>query len=364
MIVSIHRVDPSGAISLMAANVPYSNLQWTRRLSTCGEFAAELACAFPGEWPGRYLLTSDERDEVGVIEKVTASEDSSGNACSISGRFAECLWARWVAPAGGSTAKGANWRQAVTAALTNWHMSDIPALSMGSGTSSATGSSYSLVAEQGKSCMESVYAVTFDAGSRPLVSYDRDKDPGHLVVSLVDGVDRTRGQTANAMCVFALSLGTADSMEYSGDYSSMCSEVLAHASKNEGQSDEVSVSRTVGVPGFDAGAMWKARAFEDVSSLIDQDTKPTAALVDSAGALRAYDHQAAVSIDGKISCAGYLDTWDLGDLVEAELPSLSLVAKQRIEEVREIWKAEGHTVEATVGTKQLSRIARAMIGRR
>ena len=78
MIVSIHRVDPSGAISLMAANVPYSNLQWTRRLSTCGEFAAELACAFPGEWPGRYLLTSDERDEVGVIEKVTASEDSSG----------------------------------------------------------------------------------------------------------------------------------------------------------------------------------------------------------------------------------------------------------------------------------------------
>ena len=54
----------------------------------------------------------------------------------------------------------------------------------------------------------------------------------------------------------------------------------------------------------------------------------------------------------------------MGDLVEAELPSLSLVAKQRIEEVREIWKAEGHTVEATVGTKQLSRIARAMIGRR
>ena len=364
MIISIHSVSPSGAISLEAANVPYSNLQWTRRLSTCGEFSAQLAGAFTLPWPGRYIVTADERDEVGVIEKVEVEESGEGASCTISGRFAECLWARWVAPAYGAVAKGANWRQAVTAALSSWHMGDIPALAMGAGTEKATGSSYALTAGKGDSAMESVYAVTLDAGSRPLVSYDRDADPDHMAVRLIDGKDRTRSQSENAVCVFALSLGTADSVSYYGDFTSACSEVAAHAGRNEGQDGQVLVDRTVAVKSFDAATMWKARAFEDVTSLIDQDAVPTAQLVDAAGALRSYDHLAAVSIDSSISYAGYLDTWDLGDLVEAEVPSLSLVAPQRIEEVREVWKPEGHTVEASVGTKQLTRIARALIGRR
>ena len=364
MIISIHSVSPSGAVALEAANVPYSNLQWTRRLSTCGEFTAQLAGTFPLPWPGRYIVTADERDEVGVIEKVEAEESGGGASCTISGRFAESLWARWVAAAYGATAKGANWRQAVTAALSSWHMGDIPALSMGAGTEAATGSSYALVAGEGDSAMDAVYAVTLDAGSRPLVSYDRDEDPDRLAVSLVDGIDRTRGQSEHAVCVLALSLGTADSVSYSGDYTSACSEVAAHAGKNEGQDGEVLVDRTVTVSSFDDSTMWKARAYEDVTSLIGQDADPTAQLVDAAGALRSYDHLPALAVDGSVSCAGYLVDWDLGDLVEAEVPSLSLVAQQRIEEVREVWKADGHTVEATVGTKQLSRMARALIGRR
>ncbi len=364
MIISIHSVAPSGTIALEAANVPYENLQWTRRLSTCGEFSAQLAGEFPLPWPGRYILTADERDEVGVVEKVESKETGGGSSCTVSGRFAESLWARWAATAYGATAKGANWRQAVTAALSSWHMDDLPALALGAGTEAATGSSYALTAAEGSSAMEAVYAVTLAAGSRPLVSYDRDRDQGHMTVSLVDGKDRTRSQSERAVCVFALSLGTADAVSYSGDYSSMCSEVAAHAGKNEGQEGQVLVDRTVTVPSFDAATMWKARAYEDVSSLVGQDADPTAQAVDAAGALRAYDHLAAVSIDSSISCAGYLDWWDLGDLVEAEVPSLSLTAEQRIEEVREVWKAEGHTVEATVGTKQLTRMARALIGRR
>lgn len=364
MILSIHHVSASGAVSLVAANVPYANLQWTRRLSTCGAYEAQLACPLPVEWPGRYLVTSDERDEVGVLEKVEASESSSGQACTISGRFAECLWDRWRAGADGATATGANARQSVTAALRSWHMPDIPPLSLGSGTQTPSGSSHRVVAGEGDSAMEAVYGVTLDAGLRPLVTYDRDADPGHLVLRIVEGLDRTRGQSTNPVCVVALSLGSADEISYSGDFSTACSEVLAHAEKEQGQDKVVRVDRTVAVRGFDASAQWMARAYEDVSSLVGQDATPTAQLVDAAGLLRTYDHLPAISIDGSVSGRGYMEDWDLGDLVEAELPSLSLVAQERVEETREVWKASGHTVEATVGTKQLTRIARAMIGRR
>ena len=363
-IMSVHSVSPSGGVALVAANVPYTNLQWTRRLSTCGSFEAQLACPLPVEWPGRYLVTLDLRDEAGVVEKVDAAESSSGVSCTVSGRFAECLWDRWRAGADGSAATGANARQAVTSALSAWHMADLPQLAMGAGTQAPTGASYRLSAGEGDSAMEAVYAATLAAGLRPLVSYDRDGRPGQLLVRLVEGVDRTRGQSEHPVWVVALSLGTADEVSYSGDYSVACSEVLAHAEQDSGQDKSTRVDRTVAVPGFDRAAQWLARAYEDVSTLMGQGVSPTAALVDAAAALRAYDHLPSVAIDGTVSGHGYLEDWDLGDLVEAELPSLSLVARERVEEVREVWKPAGHTVEATVGTKQLTRMARALIGRR
>lgn len=280
-VLSIHRVSASGAVSLVAANVPYNNLQWTRRLSSCGEFSALLACAMPVEWPGRYLVTLSGHDEVGVVEK--ASGDT-GEPATLAGRFAECLFDRYRFDAGGATARGANWRQAVTAALSAWHMPDLPGLVMGEGTEAQSGSSYELSGGAGDSAMETVYACAAANGSRPVVGYDRDADPDALSVRLVDGLDRTRAQRERPFWVFSLAMGTSDGVSYSGDWSCACSEVLAHADGSSGSG----VSRTVAVPGFDADSMWRARAYEDVSSLIGSGTAPTAALVDQGGALRAY----------------------------------------------------------------------------
>ena len=148
----------------------------------------------PVSWPGRYLVTVEGQREVGVLEKVETPEESDGVATTLAGRFAEALWARWEATAGGASAKGANWRQAVTAALSAWHMPDLPPLKFGMGTEAATGASYSLNAKAGDSAADAVYRVCEDNGARPVVSYDRAKAPGSLDVSLVRGLDRTRGQ--------------------------------------------------------------------------------------------------------------------------------------------------------------------------
>lgn len=362
-IVSIHHVSPSGEVELVAANVPYSSLLWTRRLSAPGEFELALACPCPVEWPGRYLVTASGCDECGVVEKVEG-EWGQAPSVSLSGRFAECLWSRYSLGPGGETARGASWRQAVTAALSSWHMGDLPPLALDDGTEAPSGSSYSLSGEAGDPASEVVYGCTAANGSRPLVGYDRDEDPGSLSVRLVDGLDRTRAQSDRPWCVFAVDLASADSVTYSGDYSPSCSVVLAHAERDHGDEGEVSVTRSVPVPGFDAGTQWQARAYEDVSSLVDPEADPTEPDVDRAGGLRSYDHMPALAVDCSVTGAGYREWWDLGDLVEVEVPDLGLVSAERVEEVREAYDERGCRLEATLGTKSISRVRRALMGRR
>lgn len=362
-IVSLHRVSPSGSVELVAANVPYSSLLWTRRLSSPGEYELSLACPCPVEWPGRYLVTVDGHDECGVVEKVVG-DWVGGARVTLSGRFAECLWARYALGAGGEVARGASWRQAVTSALSSWHMSDIPPLSMGEGTEAATGSSYVLSGAAGDLASDVIYGCTAANGFRPLVGYDRDSDVDRLSVRLADGLDRTRSQSDRPWCVFSVELASADAVSYSGDYSPSCSSVVAHAERDRGDEGVVSVTRAVSVPGFDAASQWQARAYEDVTSLVDPDADPTADSVERAGALRAYDHMPALSVDCSVTEAGYRDWWDLGDLVEVEVPELDLVSSARVEEVREAHDEKGFRLEATVGTKSISRARRATMGRR
>lgn len=362
-ILSIHHVGADGRVSLVSANVPYANLQWTRRFSSVGEFSVQLACPCPVSFPGRYLVTLYGRDEVGVVEKAECDEGGDGSPCSLSGRFAESIWDRYRLGSSESVS-GADWRQAVTSALSKWHMPDIPALVMGDGTSAPTGKSYVITDKPGASAMELVYSTASANGCRPLVSYSRDAGSA-LSVSIVGGLDRTRGQTDNPVCVFALSLASAVSASYTGDYSTSCSEVVARAAKDGAVgSVDVEVTRRVAVPGFDAATMWQAIAFEDVSSFLGDGEIPTAAFADRYGLLRAYDHMPELAIDCVPVPAGYGSWWDLGDIVEVEMPSSSIAASARIEEVREVHKPEGMSVEVTVGTKRISRIKRALIGRR
>lgn len=361
-IISIHHVDEHGSISLVAANVPYTNLQWNRRFSSCGDFAVQLVGGMPVEWPGRYLLTSSEHDEVGIIEKVESAEGSSPS-CSLSGRFAESLWGRKTFGHGGASVSGADWRQAVTAALTSWHMPDIPAIVLGDGTKEPSGSSYALTAAAGDSAMERIYECAAANGSYPLVTYDRVLGDGALHASILTGLDRTRAQAERPVCLFSVRMANISSGEYVGDFSCACSEVLAYAEDGSGD-DLVSVSRTVPVPGFDAATQWAQSCYEDVSSLLEDEQPPTKELVDSLGGLRAYDHLADQSADVTVMGRGYREHWDLGDLVEVELPSAGLSSVSRIEEVREVRKDSGVTIKVSIGNKVLSRLRRAMIARR
>ena len=359
-VLNIHAVDPSGAISLTAANVPYSNLQWNRSRSAPGTFAALIACPLPVAWPGRYLVTLDGRDEVGVLEKVEAEDD--GTPPTLSGRFAESLWARYRLGAGGRTIAGANWRQAATEALCAWHMGDLPSLALSDGCERATGTGYSITGAAGASASDLIYQCANGNSAHHLITYDRDANPGSLIVRIVDERDLTTGQSALPWKVFGLQLGSALSASYSGDYSTACSVVIAHADDTTGEGSGVTVN--VPVPSFDPSAQWEQSAYEDVASLIDSGASPTTRLVTEAGRLRAQDHEAALEVDCSAISAGYRTDWDLGDLCEAEIISLGLTAVERIEEVRETIKPEGETLDVTLGTKYLSRISRAIISNR
>lgn len=359
----VHHVSRDGGVSLVAANVPYSNLQWSRSASTCGSFEAQLACPLPFGWPGRYLVTVDGRDEVGVVEKVEATEDGS-TPVTVSGRFAECLWDRYRMGVPTSVS-GATWRQALTAAMLSWHMGDLPPIDLGEGCEGPSGSSYAISGEGATSAMDLIYETARLNDSRPLLAYDWGGSPGRMTAMIVAGRDLTRAQSELPWVVFSLSLGTALRTGYSGDYSTACSVVLASASDSSGD-EGATIVETVAVGSFDADSMWEQRAYEDVGSLIDTSdgSSPTPGQVREAGRLRTYDHEAALSVDCSVAAAGYRDGWDLGDTCEVEVPSIGVVAVERIEGVREVHKPEGSTVEVTLGTKQISRVARALIGRR
>lgn len=361
-ILYVHHVSPSGEISMVAANVPFANVQWKRQESTCGSFSVQLACALPFDWPGRYLVTLDGRPEVGVVEKVEHTEDGK-TPTSFSGRFAESIWDRYKIGLQGVSASGANWRQAVTAAMTSWHMGDLPELALGPGTEAPSGSSYSIAGEDADSAMDLIYATAKLNGARPTVGYDWGADRQRLVLGIAEGRDLTRSQSERPWKVFSLALGTALSTGYVGDYSTACSVVLARANKSSGDATAI-ITEEVAVDSFDPETMWEQRAYEDVGSLIDTESIPTPEQVREAGRLRTYDHEAALSVDCTVSEAGYGTEWDLGDLCEVEVPSLGIVATERVEGVTETIKPQGTSIEVTLGTKQLSRVARALIGRR
>jgi hypothetical protein len=351
-ILSAYHVASDGSVELVAANLPYSNLQWNRSLSTCGTFSAQLVGSLPLSWPGRYLVVRSDRPEVGVLEKVEASEDDGGVTASMSGRFAECLLDRRAFGPDGGSVSGADWRQAVTQAFATWPMPDAPAISMGDGTAAKTGSSYAIRVDAGKTGMANVYSVASANGAYPTLSLDWEA--GDLELSIVDGLDRTRSQSDRPVCVFSLDMATATSTSYSGDYSVSCSEVLAWA-KAPSQ-DAVAVTSEVAVPGFDAETMWQGVAAEDVSTLCSDS--PTATEAASAGRLRTYDHMPALSIEMDPMGSGYGSWWDLGDTCEADVPAAGVSCSARIEEVREVVKTDGATLEVSLGTKRISRAAR------
>lgn len=361
-VLSILGVDPAGAISMVATNVPYATLQWNRSRSAPGTFSVQLACPVPVAWPGRYLVVADGLAEVGMIEKIEASDDGK-TPPSMSGRFAECMWARYRLGAGGERASGSGWRQAATAAMSAWHMGDVPPLELGAGTEEPSGSSYAVSGDAGESAADLIYSVLNANAAHPLVTYDRAGSPDRLIVRIVDELDRTTGQSERPPKIFSLAIGSALSVGYSGDYSTACSEIVAHLEKTVDQQD-YDITETVGVPGFDPATGWRQRAYEDVSSLVADDAAPTPEAVREAAGLRALDHDAAVEVDSQVTPAGYLDEWDLGDLCEAEVAALALTAQERVEEVRLTVKPGGVSVEPVLGTKYLTRISRAMISRR
>lgn len=361
MIISIHHVTQAGKIELVSANVPFSNLQWTRRCASVGEFSVALIGRFPAPWPGRYLLTRDDAREVGVVEKVEAGESAKGEASQITGRFLESIWSRYEFGKAGEDAVGANWRQSVTTGMVGWHLSDVPPLVLGKGTELATGNSDRTHGKEGATAEDAIYSRLQANGAYPLVTYDRDADRDHLVIEILTGEDRTRSQRKNPLQLFSLMMGNVSGANYSGDYSAAASTILAYAEKGSGE-ETVRRSLSYAVPSFDPATQWLATAYEDVSQLVGDAA--TVEQVRSAAALRAYDHLPSIAIDGTVSGVGYKTDWDLGDLCEVEMPSIGLTAAERVQEVREVAKAGGVTVEATLGTKSISRLARAMMGRR
>lgn len=360
-VISIHKVSVYGTIDLIAANFPYSSLLWTRRMSTVGDFECALLGPFPAPWPGRYIVTASGRPEVGIVEKIEVDEDGGTAPATVSGRFLESLWDRWRVTPSSLPATGGSWRQAVTAACRSWHCSDAPLIRPGAGTDVGRGESYKITDDYGKSGMELIYSETAAHGARPMLSYNRAKS-GDVELRIVDGVDRTRTQDSVPPCIFSLALASVSSISFAEDVSAAASVVMAYCEAQDG----TVVEQPAYVPGFDPASGWESVAVEDVGSLLSlpDGVEPTPEQVAQAGGLRAYDHMPVVSIDFDCTRVGYMDEWDLCDLVEVEVPSLGLVAVQRIEEVRESYDSDGPKLEVTAGTKQMSRLARAMLGRR
>lgn len=319
---------------------------WSRRWCECGEFEvyapldAEAAALFLS---GTYVARDDD-PMVGVIESVsTETDEDEGRHLTVSGRCAKCLLERRVIW-GQQTFSGTAEQRVRSAVLANAVEPDdpdraIPGLRLGD--YAALGSEADSQAT-GDNLMEAVSGWLSADGLGWSVELDADRS---LVLSVLEGVDRSEGQSETPRVAFAPDLDNLVSSEFELDTAGSANVALV-GGEGEG------ADRTYATAGAASG-LERRETFVDArgtSSTVDEGElgadEYLAVLADKGRSELAGKAPKRV-FDGVISDGGVFALgvdYFLGDIVSVR-DSAGISGTTRIVGVVECEDPEGRTVE-------------------
>lgn len=338
----------SRGFELLTADVPYLNLQWNRRYYEAGSFEMQIAAEdYDSNW---HYVTSGEREEVGIVQKVEYSNDGGERLVLVSGFFAEKLLDEVVAfPR--FTADKAHTETTIKALYDKYEVRSKKGLYFFENDSPLGDRTQSdflgdKLGEKMFSILETrelSYKVGVLAQAHNRLA---------LYMMVWQGKDRRQSQSVNSWAVFSADWGNIENESASVDGSAYAN--VCRVSANE-ESLQFEVDNSGGGERFEV--------FLDANSEKPEDGQSAAdfrAALEQEAQEKLLECAKAVEVDVDVfGDSGYMTDYDLGDLVTVKLEDIGLQFETRIVEANEVFKPEGHTVSLGFGTKRISNLRRA-----
>lgn len=334
---------------VLAYGIPYDNLQWNRRYYEPGDFAMQLPIAQYGtDWAYIGVLG---RRELGMVQKLSAAENDF-DKMMVSGFFCEKMLDRKTCyprfTGSYASAEGA------ALALFDRFKGDLPISS--TSNSPMIGGKTDVDVDEGN-LGQKLYSMleSFEMSIR--VGYDFEAN--RLEFGIWQGVDRSQSQDANSFQVFSTAFGNIEGRAIDFDESDYANYAIIPVDARETDGVE---RRTLYVDLSDGGE--RREIVIDKRSSHPDDNQTTAQFDD---AMRQEAREQLLfrskveSVDiTPMNGVGYLESYDLGDRCDAEVPEFGISMTSRIIEVNEVFKAEGHSVSIGLGNKRITNMRRAV----
>lgn len=335
------------SFNLVTINIPYTNLQWTRRYYEAGEFEVVVPkTVYDDEW---YYIYSADRPEVGVIEKITNGDDED---VRLSGFFAEKMlddktcWP-WY--------KGTfSTVEAAARDIFQTYKDDL-AVVLGDANNPMIGTK-SVHDFSDDELGKKLYAVLTPFEASYSVKYDYNT--AQLKFTVWQGLDRTQDQTINAPKTFSTDFGNIASKSLNIDDSDYKNFAIAPFDSNDEGRELGYFFIDMSNGGYKKEIVYNFRGrkpniddpYEDIEALKQEVTE------------RLFERQKIQEIDISVTGEDYMIDYDLGDKCDVILDDLGISLTARIVEVYEVFKPDGNSITIGLGNKRITNMQRAVQG--
>lgn len=324
--------------NLAAPNLPYINLQWTRRYFEPGEFEVEIRSEnYDPLWS---YFASTVRPELAIIQGVQKNPDR--HSVLLSGFFYEKILDDKVCF---PRYKSRGITDAVCTAIFNQFKDTLPIRARTpAGIGDATTCDFS-----DDPLGRKLYSILETRQMSFSIGYDHDANDREFYIWR--GVDRTQGNTENnPFYVFSTSFGNLENIQYKYDDSGYKNYVIIPAAKDENDVETITVIVDE-TNGFDKKEMVLDRRTSRPDQGESLSSFEESLKQDGREALLEKSAIESLSVDN-YETGGYMVKYDLGDKCDVVVPELGLAKQLRIIEVREVFKASKHTISLEFGNNR------------
>lgn len=331
---------------MVTVNIPYTNLQWTRRYYDFGDFSAQIPLKhFDESWA---YIGSPDRKELGIVQKELASDFDH---IQVSGFFAEKMldykacYPRYIGDAQKT--------ETAVRRIFERYKDGLP-IKLGPENSPLLGDRTQSDFSDDQLGTK-LYSILESRECSYSVRYDFMQN--QLYLDVWQGLDRTSSQSKNPFQTFSYEFGNVMERTMDFDDSDYFNYVIipANADDNGVEQQTFYLDWTNGEPRRSFVKDMRSSRPEDGQSMADFKEACIQEAIEALMSRRKVE-----SVDLNVVDKGYMTDYDLGDKCDVMLSDLGISMQTRIVEVSEVFKADGHTLTVGLGNKRISNIRRAV----
>lgn len=330
--------------------IKYINLQWNREYYSIGNFSVQIT--EDNYLPEMKYIYTEERPEVGVIQKVEIQNTVKGTFIQLEGMFLESILNdKTIYP----TYYGSGDIGQSVLDMVDKYKDDIPLLNVSN--LSLVKSNNATWQETGGNLAKVAYSklATQQMSCRCRYDYENDK----IWFEVWQGKDKTQDQEENSFVVFSSGFRNLTNIKASFDCSNFKNYAIV-AGEGEGK-DRIIANVDLSNGGY------KKKVFIDAKDLMFDAEKQTKEeyikALEQRGLEKLLDYKVInnIEIDISESTFKYLRDFDLGDVADVIIESIGVSMTARIVTIREVFKNNNHTVTIELGDKKLTSIQKARL---